>query len=1116
MAYGPVGAPPSAGGGTFSIAAGTVTNGLYFGPVGGSVSNGGSITINSYQTTTSAVGSVTLGSPAFMTLSAGAGTTNYFAGGNLVRLGASTLELVGPNAGSVQAFFTNGIVMDNGIVAPWMINAGGTPDFWTYTSSGLVSAANTAAFGANTATQYVRCGTTAAATNLTANTSALAVYNNSNPVNLNTYTLKIGDGTNAGLMVRNNFIGSSGTIDFGTATAFVWSAVSGTNYCRIAGTNGFVKFGGGSVTLASDTPYGGPIWVNNGTLTLRPAVDMTVPGPVVGPGILTKEGTNALTLGGGDYIGTFIHNGGALAFGGGYVYSFTASTGSVTLTGDTAANTFTVSGGTAALSANLVANTFTVNGATATLGANVLANTVALGAGGTVVVSAGCTLTNLAASMNSAGGTLIITNGGRFSTPNVSGVSFACYPSVLMGGTNPVTGQLSTWDVGGGSPYLYGPSTSRFDNALLTNVYSASFGVDSSSSYILFTNGTFLAASTTVYAARATVSSTVNYNTIALGGSNAVTGQKTTWNLNGNALVFGNRVNPSTVVSNTFVVTAGAVVTNAGFVTIGNGSGGTYNKMSVIGGGRVFCISNVVVGASQSSTMLEVLDSGSLWDLGGGALIVGQRGDSLISGCWARVSGNAVVTNAGAVTVGSAGGNAAGSDSDSLIITNGGRLISAGLATVGTITGGTPGDSRNNFILVTGPTSFWSVGGGALQIGWGSQGLVLSNYMTIDQGALVTNVGPVTLGYANIAKPSYGNALNVTNGSTLVSTGLVTIGNSAAAGTMASNNVATVVGGPAGSSLWDVRGAAIKVGNNGVTGSTNCNNSLVIGPGGTVANGGLVWAGAIVSTGLATGNVVTVSGGTLESTGMIVYVTGGGNGITNSGGIYQFTVPTPMITNAGFGSIALDNGTIAFRNVNNANVKGNWLSSLTNISFTGINTFRLNNAANNSPTNQSYTFAANAAAPTNYAGLELVNGNTAYTNGSVTIATNGWLTFSNTTAVMWGAVTNYGTMTLYNSTVAFMQNLTLGESNTLIMTSNSTVTVGPNGTLRLPTNTVLTVPGILDPMTVLNLFQATNSIVGSPSWTLANQSSDFKITLSPDGKRLVLRPRVKGFLFIAE
>jgi len=373
---------------------------------------------------------------------------------------------------------------------------------------------------------------------------------------------------------------------------------------------------------------------------------------------------------------------------------------------------------------------------------------------------------------------------------------------------------------------------------------------------------------------------------------------------------------------------------------------------------------------------------------------------------------------------------------------------------------------------------------GSVTVGNGT--LRTNNQYIIDGGAVGSTVvnGTITIGNGG-----NGNSMTIAN-ATLAS-GALTIGSSA------SNNSVVVYS----TATWGLGNQNITVGNGGATG-----NVLSV-LGGSITNVGILTAGNGTGAG---SNTVTVNGGMLDVNGLVCG--SGGNIITNTGGIYQFTSGTPTITPNGFGNIALDNGIIAFRNVTNANVKANWVASLTNISFSGVNAFRLNNSTNNTATNQTYTFN-NTGIATNYAGLEMINGGTAYTNGSVTIGTAGWLTFSNTAAIMWGAVTNYGTMRIVNSSVIFKGNLTLGEGCTNYWTTNSTALV--NGTLTLPTNATLILSPTPGPNDQVTLFTSSTNIVGSPAnWTVVPNT--FKIARGVGGTNLVARPLVKGFVVIVE
>src|SRR5262249_8843288 len=149
-----------------------------------------------------------------------------------------------------------------------------------------------------------------------------------------------------------------------------------------------------------------------------------------------------------------------------------------------------------------------------------------------------------------------------------------------------------------------------------------------------------------------------------------------------------------------------------------------------------------------------------------------------------------------------------------------------------------------------------------------------------------------------------------------------------------------------------------------------------------------------------TNNLLQIAnGGLLEANSLTAGASGGPtNLIQNSGGIYQFTTNTPVISPVGSGStISLNSGTISFRGITNANVFGNSIGASSNqlvkIAFAGDNTFRLN-FSSNAPGVAAYTFAMGT--PTNYAALEMVNNSTLWRSTALTIGGTGRLLASNT------------------------------------------------------------------------------------------------------------------------
>ena len=364
---------------------------------------------------------------------------------------------------------------------------------------------------------------------------------------------------------------------------------------------------------------------------------------------------------------------------------------------------------------------------------------------------------------------------------------------------------------------------------------------------------------------------------------------------------------------------------------------------------------------------------------------------------------------------------------------------------------------------------------------------VMTTYYQMTLGAISGSTGTVVM---------TGGLLNATN-----SNKDIVIGNSGIGIMIVSNGT------------WLANRAA--VGFNSPTNGAPAKGTLTI-AGGEVRTKGTAIAGSVVG---ASNNTILVTGGLLD-VDTLSCPNGGGNIISNAGGIYQFFTATPVITTNG-GPVVLNGGTISFRDKATVDVKGNQTGSqLTNMTFTtgGQNAFRLNNASNTTSA-QSYTFASNLGA-TNYTRLELVNATNCYRGGSVTLGTGGAVLFSNTTARLEGSFTNSsgasGYMAVVNSSVTITGACTLAENSTINWTSNAVgnavaVTVG--GKLTLPTNATFILSSPIGRNATITLFTATSgssSIVGSPAnWTLSPTSHRLEVV----NNTLVLRPRAAGFVF---
>jgi hypothetical protein len=201
------------------------------------------------------------------------------------------------------------------------------------------------------------------------------------------------------------------------------------------------------------------------------------------------------------------------------------------------------------------------------------------------------------------------------------------------------------------------------------------------------------------------------------------------------------------------------------------------------------------------------------------------------------------------------------------------------------------------------------------------------------------------------------------------------------------------------------------------------------------------------------GNYASISGGGLLEVQGSMIVNGAasyGNMITNNGGIYQFTTAAPTIISGYKGSISLVDGTISFRGIDNADVNANLgAGALGNIQFSGNNVFMLNAASNTTASSQTYTFnTGRPNGPSNYVGLAMVNGATAYRDsggGKVTIGANGTFLAKDTTAVMDMSFANAGAAVVDNASVNFSG--PFDNTGVLTLRNNGSITGAYLGTI---------------------------------------------------------------------
>lgn len=488
------------------------------------------------------------------------------------------------------------------------------------------------------------------------------------------------------------------------------------------------------------------------------------------------------------------------------------------------------------------------------------------------------------------------------------------------------------------------------------------------------------------------------------------TGTNTVWDLGGQDFRIGAMgVGSGQSVSNSLMVSGGSLtltnisVSLALFIGYAQSTGpASCNQLIVTNGGHLYTTKDVAVGAgaTASSNVAIVTGANSLWDTGNyssGVHIGGSTGGSPAGGSFNQL----VVDQGGTMTncCFRVGYNTPLSCGNSLIVTNGGRIYaSAGSTLVGAW-------GTNNSTVVTGSNSLLNLGQQILYVGGSSTQTGALARVQIDSGGAVTN-GYVRVGYN---ATTFGNTLVITNGGQLF-----TSGSSSYIGAASSSNSAVVDG---TNSVWNCSNQTLIIGD-----TNNVGNQLAVANGGTLSNvnalivgqyagansntltiasGGRVYAASVTagSASAMTNRVLIGAGALLAANALTNGGVAAGNVISNAGGIFEFTTATPTVTPNGAGGIALAGGTISFSAVTNANVKGNWSGTqLTNMTFTGHNTFRLNTASNAAPPDQTYTFTTDLG-PTNYARLELINGSQ-FRGGDLMIGNGGSLLVSNGVATV--------------------------------------------------------------------------------------------------------------------
>jgi len=331
-----------------------------------------------------------------------------------------------------------------------------------------------------------------------------------------------------------------------------------------------------------------------------------------------------------------------------------------------------------------------------------------------------------------------------------------------------------------------------------------------------------------------------------------------------------------------------ATYTNGDNVTFNDTATGTI----IVSGGTVNP-GNITVNSTNKNYIINagMMSIGSLTKQGSKPLILG--GNNSFSKLTVSGPGVVVITNS-TVLSGKAqvGDDVIGNSSATLVVTNGAYLAS----TSGGFGDGSNYNHQYNGGRVGGGSSanaVWNLSGGGLVIGGGSNGGNY-NYLRIDQGGMVTNVGAITLG---TSWASLGNYMIITNGGYLASKGTAIISNSGGGG----NGNYVYIGGASGStrSIWNLGGATLQIGKTPLS----QNIWMTVGVGGTLTNV------STLTLGVGTNSIFNLSGGDAYVSTINLSLASAALKFTN-GGVLHASASGNLLSGSGTNYFLAGGGTI--------------------------------------------------------------------------------------------------------------------------------------------------------------------------------------------------------------
>ncbi len=486
-------------------------------------------------------------------------------------------------------------------------------------------------------------------------------------------------------------------------------------------------------------------------------------GGITGASGLTKNNSGTLTLANTNtYAGNTIINAGVLTVAAGGAINSPAATLNAGATAGASA-TLTLSGGSANIQTLLATNVI-MGGATNStfnfFGGTLTTSNAATALAANVTLASNA-LWNINGSWTMNGGTNYVASVQTNGTWGIAYIGNGASNAVVTVNSNAV------WRLGN-------PAVSTTNMAL----YVGSGGVGTSGNNLLsILNGGQMYCGQ--YAGAGNISLSIGQagttsNGLLVAGDNGAGGKSL---LNAGAVrVY---IGGTATSTNSWCRVDGGMITN-----VGNNQGALYSygvnsSIIVTNGGQIITAGSSwagrqgltnrwLVAGADSAGNPSTLNMGSYLNVGGSNLDPVTTPCATNNSLWIGQGGLVLATNSGQVNVGSAT-NAYG---NSMLVTNGGQLLSSATCTIGQYS-----NANNNFVALGGTfgstNATWNLGNQNLNIG-GTTGTT-NNYATLFAGGLLTNVSFINLGGTGSRLNFNGGTLAASTNRTIFSTNATAI-----------------------------------------------------------------------------------------------------------------------------------------------------------------------------------------------------------------------------------------------------------------------------------------------------------------------------------------------------